>query len=141
MRTTIFVPFEFNAEHSLPVRPEPHQHRYRLTVGITGDVGADGFVVDMVGVRAAIEPEIAKLNGSLLNGHPLFADAPKEFGRCGEHPTCELLAAFFAWLVRGRIRKLKPGIRVSSIEVKLMERMGTANAGQDEEYGHALIEL
>jgi 6-pyruvoyltetrahydropterin/6-carboxytetrahydropterin synthase len=131
MRTTIYVPFEFRARHWLPVRPEPHEHTYRVTFGICGEVDpTTGFVIDMGEVRAALEPRVAQFAQQELNGHPAFASSAGGSG-AAVNPTCELMARYF---VDAYLSSLGGGeARLRSVEVKLLED----GSG---EYGHAVVE-
>lgn len=73
MKYEITKQFHFEAAHSLPHLPEGHKcrclhgHSYGLTVGVSGFVGALGWVQDYADISAAVAPIIAELDHRNLN--------------------------------------------------------------------------
>lgn len=84
----IFREFTFEAAHRLPHVPEGHKcarlhgHSYRVTVHVTGEVGAEsGWVMDFADIKAAFAPLMEQLDHHYLNEVPGL-----------DNPTSEVLA-------------------------------------------------
>lgn len=80
-RKVLWKTFYFDAAHSLPVYLGPchclHGHRWRLDVGITGNVeysgSCRGMIIDFVELKKLMAPIIDKLDHHYLND---FIDNP-----------------------------------------------------------------
>jgi len=65
--------FYFDSAHFLPfVAPDHkcrklHGHTYKVTIGITGDLTSQGWVIDFADISALVQPVIATLDHTLLN--------------------------------------------------------------------------
>jgi len=81
----LLLKFPLPATHCLEEREEPHEHTWRIEVGMTGPLD-EGRVVSLPAVRNAFEPAIAELRGTFLNENPHLDPQTRKF------PTCECLA-------------------------------------------------
>ena len=88
MYTTVIVPFEFYASHSLSVREKPHNHYWALKLFVRG-IPKNGMVIDILKLRQLTDPYVEKLADTYLNENPVLTE---EQAAC---PTCEMLAAYF----------------------------------------------
>ena len=95
----IFKEFTFEAAHRLPHVPEGHKcarlhgHSFRVTVYVTGPVGAEtGWVQDFDDLKQAFKPLHRILDHNYLNEIPGL-----------ENPTSEAIARWI-W------QRLKPGL-------------------------------
>ncbi len=102
MKTTIVVPFAFEAAHHLPTVPLGHKcggnhgHSWRIEVHVSGPVDQrSGWVIDYADVEAACLPVRDLLDHKDLNEIPGL-----------ELPTAENLAR---WIWR-RLEPLVPGL-------------------------------
>ena len=84
----IFKEFTFEAAHRLPHVPEGHKcarlhgHSFRVTIHVTGPVGAEtGWVQDFADLKAAFDPLHRQLDHNYLNDIPGL-----------ENPTSENIA-------------------------------------------------
>jgi len=69
----IFREFSFEAAHLLPYVPEGHKcgrlhgHSFRVEVHLSGEVGANGMVMDFADLSAAVRPLLDQLDHRYLN--------------------------------------------------------------------------
>ena len=134
-QATLNVPFRFSARHSLPSRPEPHQHTFQVTVSLRGPIAAEtGMVIDILKVQPVLDEVRAPLEGQMLNGLPVLGDGPAPVNLAAKFPTCETLARYFAWALDRRLAPLLgAGARLASVTVQLDD--------QSQELGHAVLAL
>lgn len=84
---TIEKEFVFDAAHFLPFVAPGHKcrglhgHTYTVVIGIEGDVGPQGWIMDFADISAAIRPILKQLDHRLLNSVPGL-----------ENPTAENIA-------------------------------------------------
>src|SRR5262245_49283860 len=132
---TLNVPFRFSAWHSLPSRPERHEHTFQVTVSVRGTISPDtGMVVDILKLQPLLEELRAPLEGQMLNGLTALGDAPAPVNLAAKYPTCETLARYFAWaLDRRLVPLLGSDARLVSVTVQLDDR--------SQELGHAVLAL
>lgn len=94
---TISRVYTFEAAHFLPRTPVGHKcgnmhgHSYRLTVEVTGAIGAGGWIEDFADIDGVIQPIVAELDHSLLNN-------------IVENPTSENLVLWLARKIRGELK-------------------------------------
>ena len=125
MHTTVIVPFEFYASHSLSVREKPHNHYWTLKLFVRG-VPKDGMVMDILKLRQITDPYVQKLADTYLNENPALT---QEQAAC---PTCETLAAYFYTHVSQDLRGFD--VQLKAVEVELRELEG-------KEWGAARLEV
>ena len=90
MRTTLIIPFEFVASHSLAEFEKPHPHLWKFEARMTGEL-LEGRIVDLASLGKSIEDYISPYRDTYLN------EAKKLPENAAQFPTCETLgAAFFA---------------------------------------------
>lgn len=139
MHTTIHVPFRFRAMHSLAVRPDQHAHTYEVTLSIDGRVDkSTGFVADMTAVARQFQPVVAALDGTSLNDNPALLSGTPAARAVAATPTCECMAIHFAEAAIPMVAACAPGVRLSSVQVKLLE---DADDGGMKEWGHATVRI
>ena len=126
MYTTVIVPFEFYASHSLSVREKPHNHYWTLKLFVRG-TPKDGMVIDILKLRELTDPYVEKLADTYLNENPGLTE---EQAAC---PTCEMLAAYFYTHVSQAIEALNANAELKAVEVELRELEG-------KEWGAARLE-
>ena len=112
MYTTVIVPFEFYASHSLSVREKPHNHYWTLKLFVRG-IPKDGMVIDILKLRQLTDPYVEKLADTYLNENPVLTE---EQAAC---PTCEMLAAYFYTQVSQAIEELDANAELKAVEVEL----------------------
>lgn len=140
MHTTIHVPFRFRAMHSLAVRPEQHAHTYEVTLSIDGRVSkSTGFVADMAEVARLFQPVVAVLDGTSLNDNAALLSGTPAAQAVAATPTCECMAAYFAEVAIPMVAASAPGVRLSSVQVKLLE--DAADGDGMKEWGHATVRI
>lgn len=140
LRTTIHVPFQFDAVHSLAVRPEPHAHRYEVVLSIEGRVNrTTGFVTDMGEVHRRFSPVVNALDGMSLNNCQALLHGTPAAKAVAAAPTCENMAAYFAEVAAPIVAAGGEGVRLSAVQVKLLE--SEAESTGMKEWGHATVEL
>lgn len=133
----LLIPFEFDALHSLPVRPQLHAHRYRIVLEVSGPVDpASGFVLNMELLRKEIDPDIQALQGASLNGHAIFEAEGNAGALTSKLPTCELMAQCFAQRYRSVVDAIAPSAKLAALEVHLVNR-ANAKVDEFEEFGAA----
>lgn len=165
LTTSILVPFQFRASHSLAVRPDPHWHTYEVTFELTGPVCEDtGFVVDMGVVREIAGPLVAALDGTNLNDcaegwSPMSGECAspttvetidddggektavrttrKAAAMAARFPTCECLAAYFAQATVALVAERCGTARLTAVAVKLLED----EADGVKEWGNAVVRI
>lgn len=65
--------FVFDAAHFLPlVAPDHkcrrlHGHTYKVVIGVEGDVGAQGWIMDFADIGTVIKPILQQIDHTLLN--------------------------------------------------------------------------
>lgn len=118
----IYKEFTLEAAHRLPNVPEGHKcrrlhgHSFRVSVRLSGPVGADtGWVADFADVKAAFRPVEQTLDHNYLNEVPGL-----------ENPTSENLAV---WIWRALAPKLPA---LSAIEVRETCTAGAIYRGEGE---------
>ena len=126
MYTTVIVPFEFYASHSLSVREKPHNHYWTLKLFVRG-TPKNGMVIDILKLRQLTDPYVEKLADTYLNENPALTE---EQAAC---PTCEMLAAYFYTYVSQSLGKLDVEAELKAVEVELRELEG-------KEWGAARLE-
>ncbi len=124
MHTTVIVPFEFYASHSLSVREKPHNHFWALKLYVRGEP-KNGMVVDILKLRQITDPYVEKLADTYLNENSALT---AEQAAC---PTCEMLAAYFYTHISEELGALD--VQLSAVEVELRELEG-------KEWGAARLE-
>ena len=127
MYTTVIVPFEFYASHSLSVREKPHNHCWTLKLFVRG-IPKDGMVIDILKLRQLTDPYVEKLADTYLNENPVLTEAQ---AAC---PTCEMLAAYFYTHISQAIEALDVDAELKAVEVELRELEG-------KEWGAARLEV
>lgn len=87
--------FTFDAAHFLPNYDGPccnmHGHTYKLQIGLAGEVGADGFVVDFSYLKKIVDMFIIKEVDHQLLNEIIGQDFP------AENPTTENMVL---WIVK-----------------------------------------
>ncbi len=126
MYTTVIVPFEFYASHSLSVREKPHNHYWTLKLFVRG-TPKDGMVIDILKLRQLTDPYVENLADTYLNENSVLTE---EQAAC---PTCEMLAAYFYTHVSQAIEALNANAELKAVEVELRELEG-------KEWGAARLE-
>ena len=126
MYTTVIVPFEFYASHSLSVREKPHNHYWTLKLFVRG-IPKGGMVIDILKLRQLTDPYVEELADTYLNENSVLTE---EQAAC---PTCEMLAAYFYTHVSQAIEELDVGAELKAVEVELRELEG-------KEWGAARLE-
>jgi 6-pyruvoyl-tetrahydropterin synthase len=134
-QATLNVPFRFSAWHSLPSRPERHEHTFQVTVALRGAIAPEtGMVIDILKVQPLLEELRAPLEGQMLNGLAVLGDAPAPVNLAAKYPTCETLARYFAWALERRLASLGASdAKLVSVTVQLDD--------QSQELGHAVLAL
>jgi 6-pyruvoyl-tetrahydropterin synthase len=134
-QATLNVPFRFSARHSLPSRPERHEHTFEVTVSLRGPIAPEtGMVIDILKVQPLLEELRAPLEGQMLNGLAVLGDAPAPVNLAAKYPTCETLARYFAWALERRLASLRESdAKLVSVTVQLDD--------QSQELGHAVLAL
>ena len=127
MYTTVIVPFEFYASHSLSVREKPHNHYWTLKLFVRG-IPKDGMVIDILKLRQLTNPYVEKLADTYLNENSVLTE---EQAAC---PTCEMLAAYFYTHISQAIEALDVDAELKAVEVELRELEG-------KEWGAARLEV
>ncbi len=125
MHTTVIVPFEFYASHSLSVREKPHNHYWTLKLFVRG-VPKNGMVIDILKLRQITDPYVQKLADTYLNENQALT---KEQAAC---PTCEMLASYFYTHVSQELKDFD--VQLKAVEVELRELEG-------KEWGAARLEV
>jgi len=91
--------FIFDSAHFLPfVAPDHkcrrlHGHTYKVIIGVEGDVGATGWIMDFADISAAVQPILQSIDHTLLNAVEGL-----------ENPTAENIAE---WIFT-RVKKVIP---------------------------------
>jgi 6-pyruvoyl-tetrahydropterin synthase len=123
--TTVIVPFEFYASHSLSVRETPHTHYWTLKLFVRG-IPKNGMVIDILKLRQITNPYIRKLADTYLNKNSALT---QEQAAC---PTCEMLADYFYAHVSQALKGFD--VQLRAVEVELRELEGL-------EWGAARLEV
>ncbi len=130
MKVTLIIRSELVASHSLDGYEQPHPHRWKLEIRVSG-APVRGRIIDLPVLEDALKSDLKKLDGCYLNESPLVDEATRAF------PTCETLGAHLAehWdrIVLSVLRKDNPTLKLVSVQVTLCEMDGR-------EFGAALIE-
>jgi 6-pyruvoyl-tetrahydropterin synthase len=124
LHTTITVPFEFYASHSLSVREKPHNHFWTLKLFVRG-TPKNGMVIDILKLRGITDPYVEKLANTYLNEN--LALTEEQVAR----PTCEMLAVYFYTNVSKELEAFD--VTLKAVEVELRELEG-------KEWGAARLE-
>ncbi len=130
MKVTLIIRSELVASHSLDGYEQPHPHRWKLEIRVSG-APVRGRIIDLPVLEDALKADLKTLDGCYLNESPLVDEATRAF------PTCETLGAHLAehWdrIVLSVLRKDNPTLKLVSVQVTLCEMDGR-------EFGAALIE-
>ncbi len=120
----ITVSHQFNASHSLPMRPELHHHDWEVEFTISGKINPlTGMVCDMLELSEFFQPYVEKLNRQNLHEVDDFAQDNELVKVTKRFPTCDTLAHYFMWRTvpnfnhEPRFR----GLTISKIMVKIAE--------------------
>ncbi len=135
----VFAPFRFQADHSLSLRPERHWHQWEVEFVFRGPIDeATGVVINLIEVKACLDPIVRRLDGSYLNENAVLTNAPAPIDTAARIPTCENLARFFYWyLLCGDHRLPVPAdVTLEQVRVQLEEKL---EGGQGER-GYATID-
>ena len=124
MHTTVTVPFEFYASHSLSVGEKSHNHYWTLKLFVRG-IPKNGMVIDILKLRQITQPYVEKLADTYLNKNPALTE---EQATC---PTCEMLTAYFYEYVSSELEPFD--VKLKAVEVELRELEG-------KEWGAARLE-
>ena len=94
MKALVARQFSFDAAHFLPNYNgkcrNMHGHRWTIEVGIEGDVGLDGMVVDFGDLKSMVQPILDNFDHGLIN-------------TIVENPTAENIASYvWNWIVNVR---------------------------------------
>lgn len=132
---TLHIPFRFSAWHSLPSRPERHEHTFEATIALRGPIATEtGMVVDILKVQPHLHELVLALDGQTLNGLDVLARAPSPVNLAARFPTCETLARYFGWVLTEKLEPiLGPAVKLTTITVRLDDRSA--------ELGHAILDL
>jgi len=122
--TTVIVPFEFYASHSLSVRETPHTHHWTLKLFVRG-IPKNGMVIDILKLREIADPLVQNVANTYLNENLALTE---EQMAC---PTCEMLSAYFFTHVSEELKRFD--VQLKAVEVELGEPEG-------KEWGSARIE-
>ena len=114
MYTTVIVPFEFYASHSLSVREKPHNHYWTLKLFVKG-IPKNGMVIDILKLRQLTDPYVEKLVDTYLNDNPALTE---EQAAC---PTCEMLAAYFYEHVSQALEGFNAELKAVEVELRELE--------------------
>ena len=125
MKTTVLVPFEFYASHSLSVRETPHTHHWTLKLFVTG-IPRNGMVIDILKLREITNPHIERIANTYLNENEVLDQ------RQAEYPTCEMLCMHFFSHVAPQLEGYD--VELSGVEVEIREPEGN-------EWGSARLEV
>jgi 6-pyruvoyl-tetrahydropterin synthase len=130
VKTKLILNFEFIASHSLSIREQPHNHRWRVQAVMAGEP-INGMVLNMVTVREQFSQALLPLANSHLNDNGSLSDEAQAT------PTCETLAAHFfrafGDILSQQFTQHNPTVQLEAIEVELYEPNG-------QEWGSARLE-
>ena len=87
MYTTVIVPFEYYASHSLSLRAPPHDRHSALKLFVR-DTRKDSMVIDILKLRPLTDPYVEKLADAYLNENPVLAKEQ------AARPTSEICCPF-----------------------------------------------
>ena len=125
MKTTVLVPFEFYASHSLSVRETPHTHHWTLKLFVTG-TPRNGMVIDILKLREITDPHIKHIANTYLNENEALNQEQ------ADHPTCEMLCTYFFFRIAPQLKDYD--VELSGVEVEIREPEGN-------EWGSARLEI
>ena len=117
MYTTVIVPFEFYASHSLSVRETPHTHHWTLKLFVKG-IPKNGMVIDILKLREIADPLVQSVANTYLNENPALTEE-------------QMVSAYFFTHVSEALGKFD--VQLKAVEVELGEPEG-------KEWGSARIE-
>ena len=112
MYTTVIVPFEYYASHSLSLRANPHDRHSTLKLFVRG-IRKDGMGIDILTLRPLTDPYPEKLADIHLNENSVLVKEQ------AARPTSEMLAAYFYMRVSETIEKSDANAELKVVEVKL----------------------
>jgi 6-pyruvoyltetrahydropterin/6-carboxytetrahydropterin synthase len=76
---------------------EPHEHTYRIEVVVSGEtLGADGTLLDITVLQAALTQSLKTLDGADLNGIPDLSSP---------NPTAEVVARYIFHAIAAHLRQ------------------------------------
>ncbi len=126
----------FHGSHSLPARPDFHEHRWEVEFSVSGPLNPEtGMVVEMLYLADFFKPFTDALDGYNLHEFPEFVAGEGMIGLTAVHPTCDTLAHYFLWktVPPFRAHEAFAGLRISQVKVSIYEPGGA------EAWGHAII--
>lgn len=106
--------FIFDSAHFLPFVAEDHKcrrlhgHTYKVIIGIEGDVGSTGWIMDFADISAAVQPIMQGIDHTLLNAVDGL-----------DNPTAENIAL---WIFE-RVKKKIPLLSFVSVQEGLSSRV------------------
>lgn len=116
------VTSSFKASHSLPTRPETHDHLWEVEFSVAGPINpATGMVCDMLDLTRFFRPYIKVLNKTNLHECPQFQEEPVRLTAI--YPTCDTLAHYFLWKTIPVFKTIPlfSGLRISQVRVCVFE--------------------
>ncbi len=126
----VSVSVRFSARHSVAMpdgtAEAPHGHDWRVTAAFRADrLDENGFVIDFLAARTALEEIVGELDGTDLNELPAMS---------GGSATAERLAEYMAGRLKGRLGRDVHCIRVTEAP-GCSAAFYPSNAGRDSTVG------
>ncbi|MBN8223064.1 MAG: 6-carboxytetrahydropterin synthase QueD [Spirochaetes bacterium] len=106
--------FVFDSAHFLPFVAQDHKcrrlhgHTYRVVIGVEGDVGETGWIMDFADISAAVQPILQTIDHTLLNAVDGL-----------DNPTAENIAV---WIF-SRVKEVVPLLSFVSVQEGLSSRV------------------
>lgn len=117
-RLELLMTFRLRATHSLEEREAPHEHVWRIEMGLTGPLH-EGRVHSMPALREILFPAVGKLEGTFLNENGHLDGSSRAY------PTCECLASYFEKAFEDCLRNARlESLRLTFIQVTVEELNG-----------------
>ena len=115
---TVVKEFTFDAAHFLPGYDGPcaniHGHTYKLQIGVKGEVGHNGMVIDFNDFKKLVEEKfLSVLDHSLLNS----ITGMNGFSFPHFQPTAERMVLFFANAMTSALLQKKSSVRVAFVRL------------------------
>jgi 6-pyruvoyl-tetrahydropterin synthase len=131
------VEHKFRASHSLPSRPELHEHIWEVEFSVTGPIHPEsGMVIDMLDLSKFFEPYVMAMDNTNLHHVEEFKNKKGLVGLTAKYPTCDTLAHYFLWRILPDF-ETTPGFEDLSIS-RVMVRIREPDA--QEIWGYAVIQ-